>query len=85
MQDILNISSQSEMTDFAHKVANICKAEDVILLKGTLGVGKTFFAQNFIKQLSTTNVEVTSPTFTLLQTYDSETVLEVAKYGERIQ
>lgn len=42
---------------------------DVITLAGDLGAGKTTFAQFFIQALSSAVVEVTSPTFTLLQTY----------------
>lgn len=42
---------------------------DVVTLAGDLGAGKTTFAQFFIRALSNEAVEVTSPTFTLLQTY----------------
>jgi tRNA threonylcarbamoyl adenosine modification protein YjeE len=42
---------------------------DVVTLAGDLGAGKTTFAQFLIQALSTAPVEVTSPTFTLLQTY----------------
>jgi tRNA threonylcarbamoyl adenosine modification protein YjeE len=46
----------------------VCRG-DVITLSGDLGAGKTTFAQFLIAALSTQPVEVTSPTFTLLQTY----------------
>jgi tRNA threonylcarbamoyl adenosine modification protein YjeE len=42
---------------------------DVVTLSGDLGAGKTTFAQFLIQGLSPEPVEVTSPTFTLLQTY----------------
>ena len=42
---------------------------DVVTLAGDLGAGKTTFAQFLIQSLSRAPVEVTSPTFTLLQTY----------------
>jgi tRNA threonylcarbamoyl adenosine modification protein YjeE len=41
----------------------------VLLLKGDLGAGKTTLAQFIIRVLSAGTVEVTSPTFNLLQTY----------------
>lgn len=42
---------------------------DVVTLSGDLGAGKTTFAQFLINALSLAPVEVTSPTFNLLQTY----------------
>ncbi len=42
---------------------------DVVTLAGDLGAGKTCFSQFLIQALSHAEVEVTSPTFTLLQTY----------------
>lgn len=44
---------------------------DVILLRGNLGAGKTTFARGLIKQL-TKGAEVPSPTFTLVQTYQTD-------------
>jgi tRNA threonylcarbamoyladenosine biosynthesis protein TsaE len=42
---------------------------DVVTLAGDLGAGKTTFAQFLIQSLSANAVEVTSPTFTIVQTY----------------
>ncbi len=42
---------------------------DVVTLAGDMGAGKTTFAQFLIESISEAPVEVTSPTFNLLQTY----------------
>jgi tRNA threonylcarbamoyladenosine biosynthesis protein TsaE len=44
---------------------------DVVLLAGEVGAGKTHFARALIKSLLRTSEDVPSPTFTLVQTYDS--------------
>jgi tRNA threonylcarbamoyladenosine biosynthesis protein TsaE len=43
----------------------------VIALAGDLGVGKTRFARAFVDALTGEREEVPSPTFTLVQTYES--------------
>ncbi|MDJ0950779.1 MAG: tRNA (adenosine(37)-N6)-threonylcarbamoyltransferase complex ATPase subunit type 1 TsaE [Alphaproteobacteria bacterium] len=56
---------------FAGLVAGRARHGDVIGLAGELGTGKTTFARAFIRALAGADEEVPSPTFTLLQTYDS--------------
>lgn len=65
-------SSESETHACAAKLAAALRAPCVILLKGDLGAGKTSFARALIRSLTENqNTEVPSPTFTLLQTYDT--------------
>ena len=53
----------------ALRVAEALRPGDTVLLAGDLGTGKTTFAQQLIAALSEQPVEVTSPTFTLVQDY----------------
>lgn len=47
------------------------EAGDIILLSGGVGAGKTHFARSLIQSLLTTPQEIPSPTFTLVQSYDT--------------
>jgi tRNA threonylcarbamoyladenosine biosynthesis protein TsaE len=44
---------------------------DTILLKGSVGAGKTTFARAFIQSILIEPEDVPSPTFTLVQTYET--------------
>jgi len=65
------ISSQTQMQDFAHQIAKNILPKQTIALQGTLGVGKSFFAKNFINYLQTHPTEILSPTFNLVYQYDT--------------
>lgn len=65
----INLTSLEDTQALARKLAAVLRVRDVVTLTGDLGAGKTTFAQFLIEAISAEPVEVTSPTFTLLQTY----------------
>ena len=69
----LTTNSESETIAAAHNLATSLKPGDILCLHGNLGVGKSVFARALIHTLmNDETLEVPSPTFTLLQTYDSQ-------------
>jgi tRNA threonylcarbamoyladenosine biosynthesis protein TsaE len=65
-----NKQTLEDLNLLAKRLCCYLKKGDVLLLKGTLGAGKTSFAQGLIQSLAKEALEVTSPTFTLVHTYD---------------
>ena len=57
---------------FAQKLAPLLHPKDIILLRGDLGLGKTTLTRAIIHEIGLKDEEVPSPTFTLLQTYDTK-------------
>lgn len=53
-------------------IAPLLAAGDSVLLYGPLGMGKSTLARGLIRALTTPDEDVPSPTFTLVQFYDSE-------------
>lgn len=64
-----DISSLSRTKFLANFFADLVKEQDVIVLFGDLGVGKTTFARFFINAFCGSNLAVPSPSFSLLQNY----------------
>ncbi|MAR56203.1 MAG: tRNA (adenosine(37)-N6)-threonylcarbamoyltransferase complex ATPase subunit type 1 TsaE [Rickettsiales bacterium] len=61
---------QAEVLRFAEKLAGMLQLGDCLSFQGDLGSGKTTIIRHLIHQLAKEDVAVSSPTFTLLQTYD---------------
>ncbi len=72
MQKIL-LGSENEMLAFGAALAKASRAGDVIFLRGDLGAGKTTLARGFIQSLIA-ETDVPSPTYTLVQTYETPNV-----------
>lgn len=62
--------SEKQTMDIASKFAKSIKNPCIILLQGDLGAGKTHFVKGFVKGLKC-KMLVTSPTFTIMNIYDS--------------
>ena len=70
----INLADETDMQAFAAKLARLVQAGDVILLHGTLGMGKSALARALIRtRARAPEHEVPSPTFTLVQIYEFDT------------
>lgn len=68
----LSLHDADHTARIARDLGRGLSAGDTILLTGAVGAGKTHFARSLIQSLLTIPEDVPSPTFTLVQTYDSE-------------
>ena len=68
----LQLANLTATERFAARIATLAKPGDAILLSGDLGAGKTAFARAFLREASSNPaLDVPSPSFTLVQTYDT--------------
>lgn len=65
----LRATSLADTYAIAAALAALCRPGDLIVLSGEMGAGKTAFAKGFGAALGVTE-PITSPTFTLVHTYD---------------
>ena len=68
----LIIKNLEELENFAKNIANKSYGGMFIGLIGDLGAGKTQFTKFFVKNLGGNIDDVVSPTFTILNEYDTE-------------
>ncbi|CUH79531.1 tRNA (adenosine(37)-N6)-threonylcarbamoyltransferase complex ATPase subunit type 1 TsaE [Tropicibacter naphthalenivorans] len=67
----LTLTSPEQTSALAARLGAMLHAGDVLLLSGEIGAGKTHFARALIQSLQDTPEDVPSPTFTLVQVYDT--------------
>lgn len=61
--------------DLARRMAEVTTKGDTVLLSGNLGAGKSHFARAFIRHAlgpGQAGIEIPSPSFTLVQTYETD-------------
>ena len=69
---VIELPSQAATEALAATVAALTRAGDAILMEGVLGAGKSVFARAFLRAATgDAALEVPSPTFTLVQSYDT--------------
>ena len=72
----LNLPDVAATERLAHFLAQELQPGDLVTLSGGLGAGKTTLARAIIQTLADDpELEVPSPTFTLVQTYETPTAL----------
>ena len=65
--------SEKDTINFAKDFAKNLKVGDIIVLSGELGSGKTKFVQGILENFGMAN-EISSPTFTIVNEYNSPTI-----------
>lgn len=69
---VVTIKNEAELEPLARRLAAALQPGDVVFLSGDLGAGKTALARHVIRSLTGhADEEVPSPTFTLVQTYET--------------
>jgi tRNA threonylcarbamoyladenosine biosynthesis protein TsaE len=71
---VVDLPDEAATAALASRVAALVVPGDIIALKGDLGAGKTSFARAFIRARGDAHEEVPSPTFTLVQIYQTDAV-----------
>ena len=74
--DKIDLSSENRTEELANKISKKLKLGDIVFLYGEMGVGKTTFIKYLInglqKEEKLKQTEVTSPTFNLLNEYQTK-------------
>ena len=66
----IQLFDEARTAALAAKLAPILRAGDALLLEGEIGAGKSAFCRALIRARAGAEIDVPSPTFTLVQTYD---------------
>lgn len=68
---VITSNSEKDTIAFAQECARKSISGDIFTLQGALGAGKSVFCRAFIQELAGESIDVPSPTFTLVQNYDT--------------
>lgn len=69
------LKNENETVQFAINIAQNIKATNILALTGDLGSGKTFICREIIRYFCGNAIEVQSPTFNILKTYQSSSFI----------
>jgi tRNA threonylcarbamoyladenosine biosynthesis protein TsaE len=69
---IKTLTTETETRKLAEVFAQRLTPGDVVLLSGHIGAGKSAFCRAFIRHRVGLDIDVPSPTFTLVQTYETD-------------
>ena len=72
MHRTLHLPDEEATAALAHRLAGALTPGDMVALRGDLGAGKTALSRALIRAVTDPDAEVPSPTFTLVQTYDTD-------------
>lgn len=67
----VSLVDEAATTALGQAVAPLLRPGDAVLLEGPLGMGKSSLARGLIRTLAGAEVDVPSPTFTLVQLYET--------------
>lgn len=70
MKHNFNIKTLKALDELSQKILSLSKHYNIYIFKGDLGSGKTTLIQFLVKNLGSSD-KVTSPTFSLIQAYES--------------
>ena len=68
----ITLADAEATTSLGARIAPLLQAGDAVLLYGPLGMGKSTLARGLIRALTRPDEDVPSPTFTLVQFYESQ-------------
>ena len=69
--ETLHLQSEADTAAWAARIGAVLSPGDTLLLHGPVGAGKSYLARALIQSLQDVPEDVPSPTFTLVQTYET--------------
>ncbi|MBX9575483.1 MAG: tRNA (adenosine(37)-N6)-threonylcarbamoyltransferase complex ATPase subunit type 1 TsaE [Caulobacteraceae bacterium] len=67
----ISLADEAATTALGRAIAPVLRPGDAVLLDGPLGMGKSTLARGLIRALAGEDVDVPSPTFTIVQFYET--------------
>jgi tRNA threonylcarbamoyladenosine biosynthesis protein TsaE len=72
---MMELATEADTKALGQMLARLARPGDVIALWGDLGSGKSTLARAFIRALTSPDEDVPSPTFTLVQVYETDAAM----------